>query len=266
MVVAIVITVLVITLNSGSSQQGGAGNSGGKGFGTSAAYPQQTGGNVVTVNENKVDGAQFAYTYDAAYGHFFAVAFNDGSETVMFMAVLPEKLCRSGASFSGNSVSGNGILFDIVVSGSGYNNEYNSIDNPEVFDNLSVEIPEVEPYRYARFSISGTVSINGRRSMIRASGESEYKTSGNSGGSGGTGGTGGTDANACYSCGGTGKCNICHGSGTCQICLGRGGLSVPTYGVEGAEDWVVCEGCHGGRSCSQCSGGLCSTCGGSGRR
>lgn len=68
----------------------------------------------------------------------------------------------------------------------------------------------------------------------------------------------------CYECGGTGTCCICHGSTTCQSCYGRGGMSYNTWG-QGGSGWVTCSGCNGTRRCKYCNGGLCESCGGSGR-
>lgn len=70
--------------------------------------------------------------------------------------------------------------------------------------------------------------------------------------------------NLCPACNGTGNCCICHGSTTCQSCYGRGGVSYNTWG-QGGSGWVTCSGCNGTGRCKYCNGGICDSCGGTGR-
>ena len=269
-VAGIIITVLVLVLKPGGntpagnsttpgfSQSGGLGNLPG---GTSGIPQQPAMANSLTLNGAAVQGAEFAYTYDSAYGHYFVVSYTEGGETMMFMAVLPENLCVSGASYSGNNVSANGIIFDIILaSGSDYY-EYDSINNPEAFGNLSVTLSGINLYQSAQFMISGNVYINGRTTSISASGSSAYKASSTATGTGAnTGGYNG--ANVCGECNGTGYCCICNGSHICAVCNGLGRFSVTTYG--NGSEYVTCSGCQGTGQCKYCSNGKCGSCGGTG--
>lgn len=270
-VAAIVITVLVLVLkpggnapagnstNTGSSQSGGLGKLPG---GTSSEISQQpVTTNTLTLNGTAVQGAEFAYTYDSAYGHYFVVSYTEGSDTMMFMAVLPENLCVSGASYSGNSVSSNGIIFDIILASGSEYHEYDSVNNSEVFGNLSVILSNVNLYQSAQFMISGNVYINGQTTSISASGSSAYKASSTATGSG-TNNGGYNGANVCGECNGTGYCCICNGSRICTICHGLGRFSVTTYG--NGSEYVTCSGCNGTGRCKYCSNGKCGSCGGTG--
>ena len=174
---AVVIALPIIVLNNSPSRENPYNNSGnssniGLSLGNMPSeLPELTSVNKVFINDALLERAKFVYTYNAAYGHYFAVAFNDNGDTVKFMAVLPERLCVSGAKYSGNDVSDNDIIFDVVVN----NCEYNSKDNPEVFDNLSVSITDIEPFQSAFFKLSGAVDVNGRTIDIVAVGESDFK-------------------------------------------------------------------------------------------
>ncbi len=183
----VVIALPIIVLNSSPSRENPYNNGETSSIGFSAGnmpseFPELTSANKLFINDTLAARAKFVYTYNAAYGHYLAVAFNDNSDNVMFMAVLPERLCVSGAKYTENDMSANGIIFDVVVN----NCEYNSKDNPEVFDNLSVSITDIEPYQSAFFKISGAVAVNGRTIDIVAAGESEYTSSNSFNGSGTT--------------------------------------------------------------------------------
>lgn len=272
-VAAIVITVLILVLKPGGNAPAGnitnpgfsqSGNTGNLPGGTSSGIPQQpVTTNTLTLNGTAVQGAEFAYTYDSAYGHYFVVSYTEGSDTMAFMAVLPENLCVSGASYSGNNVSANGIIFDIILaSGSDYY-EYDSMNHPEVFGNLSVTLYSVNPYQSAQYMISGNVYINGRTTSISASGSSAYKASSTATGTGTVTNNGGYNgANVCGECNGTGYCCICNGSRICTICHGLGRFSVTTYG--NGSEYVTCSGCNGTGQCKYCSNGKCGSCGGTG--
>ena len=173
---AVVIALPIIVLNSSPSRENPSNSGSTSSIGLPLSnmpseLPELTSVNKVFINDALLERAKFVYTYNAAYGHYFAVAFNDNGDNVKFMAVLPEKLCVSGAKYSDNDVSANGIIFDVVVN----NCEYNSKDNPEVFDNLSVSITNIEPFQSAFFKLSGAVTVNGRTIDIVAVGESDFK-------------------------------------------------------------------------------------------
>ena len=272
-VAAIVITVLILVLKPGGNAPAGnitnpgfsqSGNTGNLPGGNPSGIPQQpVTTNMLTLNGAAVQGAEFAYTYDSAYGHYFVVSYTEGSETMAFMAVVPENLCVSGASYSGNNVSANGIIFDIIlVSGSDYY-EYDSMNHPEAFGNLSVTLSGINLYQSAQFMISGNVYINGQTTSISASGSSAYKASSTATGTGAVTNNGGYNgANVCGECGGTGYCFICGGSHICAVCNGLGRFSVTTYG--NGSEYVTCSGCEGTGQCIYCSNGKCGSCGGTG--
>ena len=186
----------------------------------------------VTVNGSAVSGAEFAYTYNEAYGHYLAAAYNDGGNTVIFMAVLPEKACVSGAEYSGNSIASNGILFDclVVAQDYSYSYEYNSSDNPGVFDDLKVSIRSIDLYGSAEYEISGNVSSDGYSARILASGQSEYKEA--------------ESGDSSYN---DGTCKYCNGSGRCSLCSGLG------YTNWGGTT-VDCNSCEGLGYCYYCQG------------
>ena len=190
----------------------------------------------VTVNGNEIEGAAFAYTYNAAFGHYFLTTFTDDGDSVAFMAVLPENLCVSGAEYSGRDISSNGILFDVLIVGADSYCEYNSADNPEVFDELQVRIESIELYGAARFEISGNVTIDGRIARISASGQSEYVESNSQSGGESAGNSDGT----CLYCGGSGVCFLCHG------------LGYTAWG--GYSDRIDCNSCNGLGYCYYCQG------------
>ncbi len=213
--------------------------------------------NAVTLDGEAAEMAEYVYSYAPEYGHVFGVGFSAGGEAWTILAALPEELCVSGAVYSGDDIADSGVVFEatVVDMESFAIQSYNSLTDPEAFEDLSVSFGSVTLYETARFCLAGTVPANGRDAGIWVLGEAAYTESAAS--------TAAGTANVCGACGGSGKCAICHGSGVCQVCFGRGGMSVATYGM-GGDDWVECMGCHGDRQCKYCNRGLCSACGGSG--
>lgn len=211
----------------------------------------------VTVNGNAVSLAEFAYTYDEAYGHYLTASYIDDSNSnvVIFMAVLPEDACVSGAEYSGNSIAANGILFGcmVIAQDFSYANDYNSSDNPECFDDLRVRINSIDLYNSADYEIAGNVAFDEYSARISASGHSEYKEA-ESGGSGGGGydggGYDGEDSGGGYSSPYIDDtCKYCNGSGRCYLCKG---LGYTTWG--GFSNPIDCSSCEGLGDCYYCQG------------
>ena len=141
--------------------------------------PTQSKG-VVTVNGNAAaaDDTEFIYTYLEENGHHFATVFIYGGDVFYFTAMLPEELCVSGAEYSGNDISANHIRFDAAVSRNGFPEYYNSVNDPQAFDELKISIINIDLYRSVEFRISGTVFFDDQSEpIIQAYGKSEYTVS-----------------------------------------------------------------------------------------
>lgn len=144
----------------------------------SGGVPQGQEPTGVTINEKAIPTADtvFSYTYDDYFGHVVAVTFKDDGDTVFFWAAIPDKMFVSGAEYSGSSLTAYDIMFNITIAGYDHFYEYDSINEPEAFENLSVKLGSIDKLNSAEFKLIGNIRFEGRIARIRANGKSAYTT------------------------------------------------------------------------------------------